>query len=195
MRKAFVATYANQQSQAYVLLLFGAMLLLGAWLVHPNPSDYPGGVLLFGVGMLISSFLYPGRLIIASSLATALGVAVFLVFKGLIPGSQAFPTYILAIGIALLAIAFAGRRGYVGRGAVSPAGIVIGVGLIEVLLIGHLTPPWLIPFALSLWFPGLGLLVLGIIYFVMGKRPRRAGRDEGADIERSKNGNKKKEGA
>lgn len=175
MRKAFVAIRANQQSQAYALFLFGAILLLAAWLVHLNSSGYPGGVFLFGIGMLISSFLHPGRLIIAGCLTTALGIAVFLVFKGLIPGNQAFPAYTLAIGIALLAIAFAERRGYVGRGAVSPAAIVIGVGLLEVLLVRHLTPLGLIPFALSLWFPGLGLLVLGIIYFVVSKRPGRAG--------------------
>jgi len=173
MAKEFSATFANQQRQAYALLLFGAILLLGAWLLHPNPFDYPIGVLLLGVGMLISSLLNPGRLIIASSLTTAIGVAVFLVFKGVIPGNQALPAYILALGIGLLAIAIAARRGYVGRGAVSPAGIVIGVGLIEVLLVGHLTPPGLIAFALSLWLPGLGLLLLGIIYFLMGRKSGR----------------------
>jgi hypothetical protein len=173
MAKEFSATLTNQRCQAYALCLLGIILLLGAWLFHPNPFDYPVGVFLFGAGMLISSLLNPGRLVIAGSLITAIGAAVFLAFKGLIPGNQVFPAYILALGIGLLAIAFAARRGYVGRGAVSPAGIVIGVGLIEVLLAGHLTPPGFLPFALSLWLPGLGLLVLGIIYFLLGRRSRR----------------------
>ncbi|GER90653.1 hypothetical protein KDW_48150 [Dictyobacter vulcani] len=107
---------------------------------------------------------------IAGSLVTALGLAVFLGFSGLIPGGQIFPAYILALGVGLLAVAFAARRGYVGRGALSPALIVIGAGLIEILLIAHLTPAGLIPFALSLWLPGLALLVLGIIYFLGTKR-------------------------
>jgi hypothetical protein len=175
MAKKFSARLTNQQRQTYALFLIGMILLLGAWLLHPNPFGYPVGVLLLGMGMLISSLLNPNRLVIASCLTTAIGVAVFLAFRGLIPGNQVFPAYILSLGIGLLAIAFAARRGYVGRGAVSPALIVIGVGLIEVLLVGHLTPPGLIPFALSLWLPGLGLLVLGIISFVMGKRSRREG--------------------
>jgi hypothetical protein len=175
MAKKFSSRPINQQRQTYALLLLGIILLLGAWLLHPNPFDYPVGILLLGVGMLISSLLNPERLVIASSLTTAIGVAVFLAFKGLIPGNQVFPAYILALGIGLLVIAFAARRGYVGRGAISPAIIVIGVGLIEALLAGHLTPPGFIPFALSLWLPGLGLLVLGIIYFMMGRGSRKEG--------------------
>src|SRR5947209_9089143 len=101
MVKEFSATPARRQVN--VLLLLGIILLLGAWLVHPSPSDYPVGVLLLGVGMLISSLLNPGRLVIASSLTTAIGLAVFLSFKGLIPGNQVFPVYILALGIGLLA--------------------------------------------------------------------------------------------
>src|SRR5215469_9366156 len=121
MGKEIIAASARQQRQTYALLLLGIVLLLGAWLLHPNPSNFPAGVLLFGVGMLISSLFNPGRLIIASSLTTSIGIAVFLAFKGQIPGNQVFPAYILALGIGLLAIAFAARRGYVGRGAISPA--------------------------------------------------------------------------
>ncbi len=163
------ATTADRR-QVYALLLFGIISLLGAWLLHPNPADYPIGVFVLGIGMLIASLLNPYRLIIASSLTTAMGIAVYLAFRGLLPGGQIFPAYILALGIGLLAIAFAGRRGYVRPGAISPAVIVIGIGLIEVLLVGGLTPPALIPFALSLWLPGFGLLVLGIIYFLIGRR-------------------------
>lgn len=170
MAKEFSATLVNRQRQVYTLLLLGIICLLGAWLIQLKSSDYPLGVFLFGAGMLISSLFNPGRLVIASSLTTAIGIAVFVGFKGLIPGNQIFPAYILALGIGLLAIAFAVRRGYVGRGAISPACIVIGVGLIEVLLVGRLTPPGLIPFALSLWLPGLGLLVLGILYFLIDRR-------------------------
>jgi hypothetical protein len=168
MRKASATTSARRQ--VYALLLLGIISLLGAWLFHPNPSDYPIGVFVLGIGMLIATFLYPYRLIIASSLTTAMGIAVYLAFKGLLPGQQVFPAYILALGIGLLAIAFAGRRGYVRSGAISPAVIVIGIGLIEVLLVERLTPPGLIPFALSLWLPGSGLLILGIIYFLVGRR-------------------------
>jgi hypothetical protein len=163
----------NSQRQAYALLIIGLISLLGAWLLHPDPYSYPIGVLLFGVGMLIAALLNPARLVIASSLTTAIGIALFLGFKRLIPGGQIFPAFIFAIGVGLLAIAFAARRGYVGRGALSPAIIVLVAGLIEILLAAHLTPSGLIPFALSLWFPGLGLLVLGILYFFFGREPGR----------------------
>jgi hypothetical protein len=73
-------------------------------------------------------------------------------------------SYIVAIGVGLLAIAFATRRGYVGAGAVSPALIVLLVGVVEALLAANLTPPGFISFMLSFWLPGLGLLVLGLIY-------------------------------
>jgi hypothetical protein len=176
--KAFEAsktfrTFTFRQ-QAYALLLLGVVCLVLAWLLHPNPFSYPLGVLLLGIGMLIAALLNPGRLVIAASLTTALGIAVFLGFKHLIPGSQIFPSYILAIGVALLAIALAARRGYIGKGAVTPGIIVIVAGIIEVLLVGGLTPPAFLPFMLSLWLPGCGLLLLGIIYFLIGGINRRA---------------------
>ncbi|GCE30189.1 hypothetical protein KDA_56730 [Dictyobacter alpinus] len=171
MGKELFATPGRQHRQAYALLLFGLICLLGAWLLHLNPYRFPVGVFLLGLGMLLSTLFYPGRLIIAGSLTTAVGLAVYLGFSGSIPGGQIFPAYILALGVGLLAIALAARRGYVGKGALSPALIVIAVGLIEVLLVAHMTPPNLIPFALSLWLPGLALLVLGLLYFFLSRKP------------------------
>ncbi len=116
--------------------------------------------------MLLAALLNPARLVIASCLTTALGVAVFLTFRQMIPGNQILSAYILAIGVGLLAIAVAGRQGYVKAGALSPVVIVLAVGIIEYLLAKGLTPSWLIPFALSLWLPGIGLLLLSIGYFL-----------------------------
>ncbi|WP_126580016.1 hypothetical protein [Tengunoibacter tsumagoiensis] len=173
MRRNLLVRATRSQRQAYTLLIVGIILLLGAWLLHINPYAYPLGVFLLGAGMLVAAFIDPARLMIAGSMTTAIGIAVFLGFRGLIPGSQIFPTYILALGIGLLAVAFAARRGYVGRGAISPAIIVLGVGLIEILLAAHLTPSSLIPFALSLWFPGLGLILLGILYLIRSMKEVR----------------------
>jgi hypothetical protein len=148
--------------QPYALLLLGVIFLLGALLLHPDPFTYPVGVLCLGLGMSIAAFFQPRRLIIASSLLVPLGLAVFLTFKSLLPGKQIFPVYIVALGLGLLAIAFFTRRGSIGRGAVSPALIVIAVGVIEMLLAAGLTPAGFIPFMLSLWLPGGGLLILGL---------------------------------
>jgi len=41
--------------------------------------------------------------------------------------------------------------------------IVVAVAIIELLLAEHLTPGNFVPFMLSLWLPGIGLLVLGLI--------------------------------
>jgi hypothetical protein len=161
--------------QAYVLLILGIVCLLAAWLIHPNTSEYPIGVMIFGFGMLIASIINPFRLVVASFLTTALGIATYLFFKHLIPGSEIFPVYIIAIGIGLIGIALMARRGYVGAGAITPGILVLSVGIIEYLLVGGyslagLTPDRFISFMLSLWLPGIGLTLLGGIYLFASMR-------------------------
>jgi hypothetical protein len=161
--------------QAYALLILGIVCLLAAWLIHPGTSEYPVGVMIFGFGMLIACIINPYRLVIASFLTTALGIAVYLFFKHLIPGNEVFPEYIIAIGIGLIGIAFMARRGYVGAGAITPAIFILGVGIIEYWLIsgyniGGLTPDRFITFMLSLWLPGIGLLLLGLTYLFLSMR-------------------------
>ncbi len=161
---------ANRIRQTYTLLGLGVVFILAALILRLNPYDYPLGVLLLGIGLLIGSFLYPPRLMIAGWLVTSLGLAVFLTFKHIIPGNQILAFYILAIGIGLLIIALAARRGYVGKGAISPATIVLVVGFVELLLARGLTPSWFIPFMLSLWLPGIGLIVVGLLYLLTNGR-------------------------
>lgn len=157
--------------QAIILFLLGLLFLALALVLHPDAYTYPLGVLLLGIGMLVATLFYPARLIIASCMLTTLGIAIFLFFKHLIPGNQVFPSYILAIGVGLLIIAFFTHRGYIGSGAFTPALLVIAVGIIEALLSANLTPPGFLSFMLSLWLPGTGLLLLGVIYFLLpGKR-------------------------
>lgn len=163
-------TRARSRRQAMILLLFGVICLLLAWLIHPSSSAYPLGVLVFGAGMFIAALLNPYRLMAAGWLVLLLGIAVFLFFGGHIPGSQAFPAYIVAMGVALLGIAFMGRRGYIKAGAVTPGLIVLMVGIIEVLLIANRTPANFVPFMLSFWLPGIGLFVLGLAYLVASVR-------------------------
>jgi hypothetical protein len=165
----------NKYLQAYVLLILGFGCLLAAWLVHPNTNEYPVGVMIFGFGMLIACIINPYRLVIASFLTTSLGIAVYLFFAHLIPGNEVFPEYIIAIGIGLIGIAFMSRRGYVGRGALTPGFFILGVGIIEYWLIngnaiGSLTPDRFITFMLSLWLPGIGLTLLGMIYLLISLR-------------------------
>jgi hypothetical protein len=162
--------HTNRIRQTYVLLGLGVVFLLAALILRLNSYAYPLGVLLLGIGLLIGSFLYPPRLMIAGWLVTPLGVAVFLTFKHLIPGGQILAFFILAIGVGLVMIALAARRGYVGKGAFSPAVLVLVVGLVELLLARGLTPSWFIPFMLSLWMPGIGLIVVGLIYLLTNGR-------------------------
>lgn len=162
-------------TQAYVLLLLGIVCLLAAWLIHPNSSVYPIGVMILGFGMLIASVINPYRLVVASFLTTTLGIAAYLFFKHLISGNEVFPVYIIAIGIGLIGIALMARRGYVGAGAVTPGILVLGVGIIEYLLvggysIGGLTPDRFISFMLSLWLPGIGLTILGVLYLLRSQK-------------------------
>ena len=161
--------------QAYVLLILGIACLLAALLIHPSTSDYPVGVMIFGLGMLIACIVNPYRLVIASFLTTTLGIAVYLFFKHLIAGNEVFPEYIIAMGIGLIGIALMARLGYVGTGALTPGIFVLGVGIIEYWLIsgysvGSLTPERFITFMLSLWLPSSGLLLLGLIYLLLSMR-------------------------
>ena len=155
---------SKDRLQAYALLLFGAVFLILSWLLHPSTRDYPVGVLLLGIGMLFGAVINLFRLVSASFLVTFLGIAVYLAFKHIIPGNQILSSYILAIGLALLGIALMARRDYVKAGAVTPGLLVIIVGILEYLLTAGLTPANFIPFMLSLWLPGFGLLAVGLMY-------------------------------
>jgi hypothetical protein len=155
---------SKDRLQAYALLLLGVVFLVLAWLLHPNTSEYPVGVLLLGLGMLLATVINPFRLVSASFLVTFLGIAVYLAFKHLIPGNQILSYYILAIGLALLGIALMARRGYVKAGAVTPGLLIIMAGVLEYLLAAGLTPSTFLPFMLSLWLPGFGLFAIGLIY-------------------------------
>ena len=87
---------------------------------------------------------------------TLIGLAVFFSFKLTFSffRGQDLALFVLAIGIGLFGIVLMARRGYVGVGAVTPALIVIIVGIIEYLLAANLTPNGFVPFFLSLWLPG-----------------------------------------
>jgi hypothetical protein len=148
--------------QAYALLILGAGCLLLAWFWHPSTATYPLGILVLGLGISVAALLNPSRLAPASCMLAPLGLAVFFAFNHTLPGNQVFPVYIIALGIGLLACALLARRGYIGRGAVTPGLLVLGVGVIEYLLLGGHTPSNFVPFMLSFWLPGIGLLVLGV---------------------------------
>jgi hypothetical protein len=171
------STKNSMYLQAYVLLILGIVCLLSALLIHPTTNEYPVGVMIFGLGMLIVCIVNPYRLVIASFLTTALGIAVYLFFKQLIPGNEIFPEYIIAMGIGLIGIALMARRGYVGAGALTPGIFVLGVGIIEYWLINgypiaSLTPERFITFMLSFWLTGIGLTILGITYFLISTRKK-----------------------
>ncbi len=157
--------------QIYILLLLGLFCLLGAWLLQLNPFAYPLGLLLFGIGMLVAAAFNPYRLLISGIMITLIGLAIFFAFKPLIPYSGGL--LILAIGLGLLALAVMTRRGYVGPGAFTPAVIVIIVGLVEYSPASHFLPSTFVATVLSLWFPGVGLLLLALIYFLLDRSRQR----------------------
>lgn len=158
----------HQQRQAYILLLLGILLLLSAWLLKTFP--YPVGILCLGVGMLIAALFNPYRLMIGGILITLIGIAIYFAFKPVAFIPNAGDLLIPAIGLGLLGVALAARKGHVGAGAFTPGFIVLIVGLIEYPPAAHLLPHGYVPFLLSLWFPGLGLLVLGIIYLLLRQK-------------------------
>lgn len=160
----------GSRTQCYVLIGLGIIFLLGALLLHLSSSVYPIGLLLFGLGMLVAAFFNPYRLLLAGILVSLIGLSKYFQFANTIPNGS--DTLYLAIGLALLAIAFAARRGYIGRGPITPALIVLLVGLIEYPPTFRLFPAGMVSFALSLWLPALGLLILGIIYLFVPSKAR-----------------------
>lgn len=159
------STHTANLRQAYTLLIIGILCLLGALLLHSAP---PVGVFLFGLGMLISAAFNPYRLLAAGILFSIVGLDVYLTFAHTVP--YAGSALILAIGIALLVIAYAARRGYIGAGAITPAILIVLIGLIEFPPATHLLPGNYVAFLLSLWFPAIGLLTLGVVYLVLAMR-------------------------
>ncbi len=152
--------------QSYILLGLGVIFLLGALFLRLNPRIYPVGLCLFGLGLLIAAAINPTHLIISGLFYTFVGAAFFLAFKGVLPFDNAL--LIIVIGLALTGIALMARKGYVQAGALTPALFTLLVGIIQY-------PPFgiarlLAPFVLSLWFPGTGLLILGLVYWFVGTR-------------------------
>lgn len=156
--------YKRDRLQAYVLLGLGIILLLGALLLHPSPFAAPIGLLFFGLGTLIAAAFNPARLTIAGVIYTLIGAVIFDAFKPIIPYDNGMA--VIAVGLALLAIAFLARRGYIGTGAISPGILILIVGFLLYPPTGRTIARLLAPFILSLWFPGLMLLLLGLIYYV-----------------------------
>ena len=159
------ASRARYRRQSLALLMFGLIFLVLALFIHISPFRYPFGLLFFGLGLLIAALINPRRLMIAGILVTLVGLSIFFTYKGnIIP--DAGGSMVLAIGFGLAGIALAARRGYIAAGALTPALIVLLVGLVEYGPTDRLLPSGLASFILSLWFPALGLLLLGVIYLL-----------------------------
>jgi hypothetical protein len=150
--------------QSYILLGLGVIFLLGALLLRLNPRTYPVGLFLFGLGLLVAAAISPDHLVIAGLFFTLVG-AVF-ALRGFIPFDNAL--LIIVIGLALLGIALMARRGYIKAGALTPALFTLLVGIIQYPPTG--IARLLASFVLSLWFPGVGLLILGLAYWFLSTR-------------------------
>ncbi len=131
---------------------------------------YPIGELFFGLGILAASPLNTHRFLAAGWLITLIGLAGFLIFGHTLPVSQLLAVHVLAIGMGLLGIRWMARRGYISTGTLTPSLLVVGVGVVEYLQAAHLTPAHFLSFALSLWLPGFGLLLLGLLSLAMSGR-------------------------
>lgn len=160
---------AKNRQQGGVMLLSGVVLLVMARMSVLNA--YPVGELFLGLGMLAAAPFNTRRLLAAGWLITLIGLAGFLVFGRILPTSQLLAVHVLAIGLGLLGIKWMTRRGFISEGTMTPVLLIVGVGIIEYLQAAHLTPPHFLSFALSLWFPSIGLSLSGL--FVLTIRGRR----------------------
>jgi len=165
------STYSRPNLQAYFLIALGILLLLIALILHPNPFALPIGLFIFGAGLLIAAFINPKRLVIAGLLITLIGAAIFTAFKHVgIPYDNSI--VVIGVGLALLGIALAARRGYVSASAFTPGVLVLLVGLLLYPPTGRVLDRVGAPFILSLWFPGIAFVLLGVIYWIINNRRR-----------------------
>ncbi len=162
----------NSRRQALTLLIFGIICLLLAWLLHLNPFVYPIGVLVFGLCTLFAFVFNPYRLAVVSWIMTFIGIEVYFVYNHTIPGNQILGTFIVAAALGLAAVAMMARRGYVKAGALSPAFIIGIIGILEYLINARVLPFNDLAFPLSLWFPGIALLLFGAFYLLPARRNR-----------------------
>ena len=157
--------------QAYILLGFGLLFLLGALFLHLNPFAAPVGLLFFGLGLLVAALFNLFRIAIAGVIFTLIGAAIFIAYKPLIPYDGGL--VVIAVGLAWLCLAFLARRGYIGTGAVSPGLLVLLVGFFLYPPTGRAATRLFAPFILSLWFPAVALLLLGGVYWFLSTRKTR----------------------
>jgi hypothetical protein len=162
---------SRDRLQAYILLGFGLIFMLGALFLHPSPFAVPIGLLFFGLGILLSAIFNPARLTIAGVIFTLIGAVIFIAFKPIIPYDSGLA--VIASGLALITIAFLTRRGYIGKGAVTPGILILLVGLLLYQPTGREASKFLAPFILSLWFPGVMLFLIGLIYYVQSIRKHK----------------------
>ena len=158
----------NNRWQAITLLLLGMLFLVGAWLHLLN--TYPVGELFFGSGLLAAAMFNTRRFLAVAWLTTLIGLAGFLIFGHIIPGNQILAVHVMAIGLGILGIRWMARWGYISTDTMMPGLVIISVGIIEYLQAAHLTPAHFLSFALSLWLPGYGLLVSGLVCLVASRR-------------------------
>src|SRR5258708_28691119 len=128
------------------------------------------GDLLFVFSMRGEEMLNPRRFPAVAWLTTLIGLAGFLIFGHILPGNQILAVHVMAIGLGILGIRWMARRGYIGTDTMMPGLVIISVGIIEYLQAAHLTPAHFLSFALSLWLPGYGLLLLGLVCLVTARR-------------------------
>ena len=164
---------ANNRRQAFILLILSVVCLLLAWLLHLNPFVYPIGVVVLGICMLIAFIFNPYRLAVASWMLTLIGIEVYFVYKGIIPNSQILGTFLVIEAIALFLVAMMARQGWIKAGAFSPAFTVGVIGIVEYLITAHIIPFNDLSFPLSLWFPGVVLLLFGLFYLLTSGTNRR----------------------
>lgn len=164
-------TYSRPNLQAFFLIALGIILLLLALILHPNPFALPIGLFVFGAGLLIAAFIHPKRLIIAGLLITLIGAAIFTAYRHVgIPYDNSL--VVIVVGVALLGIALAARCGYVSASAFTPGILVLLVGFLLYSPVGGAANRAVAPFILSLWFPGIAFVLLGVIYWILYNQKR-----------------------
>ena len=159
----------SARAQGIVLLGMGILCVALAILLHPiNQLD----LLALGVGLFIGWAFDTRRMFIPATLITLLGLVNVLWQYGIIRGGWLEGAHLIAIGLALVVILLAARRGAltipgVGANPITP-GILIAVLGITLVLLGTGIGGAVNVFVFGLWLPALVFLVVGI-YHLLGR--------------------------
>ena len=151
----------SARRQGSVLVAGGLICALLQATLHPG---HDLSLLALGLGLLVGHLAWRERLFIPGVMITLIALVNVLATYNIFPGDALLALDFVALGVGAGIATLAARRTYVGQNPLSPALIIIVIGvLIYGLGIASAPTDQFYQFFFTLWMPALVLAGLGVI--------------------------------